>query len=305
MPAPGRTRLLILLLITFVYAVCYVAIKAGLAFAPPLCFAALRACIAGIVVLGVAVVLRQPVLPTPRQWLPMAALALTATTISYAGMFLSPGRVGAGIASVLGNIQPLITIILAAMFLGERLTGGKLTAMLVGLTGVTLMLWPDLNATDNTSLVGLTLALAASVGSAGGSVIFKTMPAQGQLLTITGWQLIMGSLPLFVGSLAIEHSLNVIWNAEFLGLLLFLALIGTSFTSVVWFWLVAREDVGQLSLALFLVPLMGLTIAVMASGETISLLQLLGVAITLAGVGIAIVESSGIAASQAQLYTDG
>lgn len=301
----SQSRILILLLITLIYAVCYVTIKAGLAFAPPLLFAGLRALIAGISLLAITIVLHQPLVPNPRQWLHMGALALTATTMTYAGMFLSPGRVGAGIASVLGNVQPLVIIILAGVFLGERLTPGKLAALLLGLIGVYFIVSPSLNVTDNSGALGLILALAASVGSACGSIIFKTMKSQQQLFTITAWQLIVGSLPLFVGSLAIERDVKVVWNGEFLGLLLFLALIGTSFTSVVWYWLVQREDVGRLSISLFLVPLLGLAIAVVTLGEELSLLKAVGVFIALVGVGIAMIEASKIPLNQPQLSLEG
>lgn len=297
-----KSRILILLLIMLIYAVCYVVIKAGLAFAPPLRFGGLRALIAGIALLGVTLVLRQPVLPTPRQWLGLVALALTATSITYAGMFLSPGRVGAGIASVLGNVQPLITIILASIFVGERLTRGKLAALLIGLMGITLIVSPSLNATDSSGALGLMLALASSVGAAMGSVIFKAMKSQRQLFTITAWQLLIGSLPLLAGSLVIERDVNIVWNGEFLGLLLFLALIGTSFTSIAWYWLVQREDVGRLSISLFLVPLLGLAIAVLAFGEEISLVKAAGVAVALAGVSIAMIEASHIPLAQSRLY---
>ncbi len=223
----------------------------------------------------------------------------------YAGMFLSPGRVGAGVASVLGNVQPLITIILAGIFLGERLTHGKVAAFLLGLIGVALIVSPSLNTTDNSSVLGLILALSASVGSASGSVLFKTMNSQHRLLTITAWQLIIGSIPLFVGSFAIELDTHFVWNSEFLGLLFFLALVGTSLISVVWYWLVQREDVGQLSISFFLVPVLGLAIAVVVLGEEVSLLKAMGVTIALVGVCIATIESSRISLTQPQLHTKG
>jgi len=70
------------------------------------------------------------------------ALAATVTTITFGGMFLSPGRTGAGIASVLGNTQPFITIVLAALFLAEKITRGKLLVLLAGLIGVGLISAP-------------------------------------------------------------------------------------------------------------------------------------------------------------------
>ena len=47
-----------MVVLTIIYAFCYVAIKAGLPFAPPLRFAGLRALIGGILMLGVLVALR-------------------------------------------------------------------------------------------------------------------------------------------------------------------------------------------------------------------------------------------------------
>ncbi len=122
-----------------IYAVCFVAIKAGLAFAPPLLFAGLRAEIAGVVLLALVVFLRRPVLPAISGWPGLVALALTSTSLGFAAMFLSPGRIGAGIASVLGNVQPLFVLVLAAAFLGEALTRAKVVALGLGLAGVTLI----------------------------------------------------------------------------------------------------------------------------------------------------------------------
>jgi drug/metabolite transporter (DMT)-like permease len=63
-------------------------------------------------------VLRRQPLPTPRwywPWRPVVAGA--GTVIAYGAMFLSPGRTGAGLASVLGNTTPLLIIVLAIIVL--------------------------------------------------------------------------------------------------------------------------------------------------------------------------------------------
>ena len=97
--------------------------RAGLA--PPLLFGGLRALIGGAALLGLMVVLRQRLVPPRERWGGVLALALTATSLAFGAMFLSPGRTGAGIASVLGNAQPLILVVLAAAFLGERMTRSR------------------------------------------------------------------------------------------------------------------------------------------------------------------------------------
>jgi hypothetical protein len=72
----------------------------------------------------------------------------------------------AGIASVLGNLQALATVVLAAVFLGERLTRGKGLALALGLAGVTLIAYPALTGPDAYGVSGPVLALAVSISSA-------------------------------------------------------------------------------------------------------------------------------------------
>lgn len=283
----ARARVLGMLAITLIYAVCFAAIKAGLNLAPPLRFAGLRTLIGGVALLGVALARREPWRPARRHAPALALLALSANTLAYGAMFLSPGRTGAGIASVLGNAQPLVTVALAALWLGERLTRGKALALALGLGGVTLIAAPALAGPSAYGVSGALLALTVSVGSAFGSVLIKRLGPLPSLLAFSAWGLILGSLPLLGASWLTERGRPLTWNAAFIGLLLFLALIGTSLATALWYWLVQREDVGRLTLYLFLVPVIGLGIATLAFDEPIGLTTALGVALALGGIGVA------------------
>ena len=278
-------RPLMILGLTAIYAVCFVAIKAGLPFMPPLRFAGLRGFLGGLALLGLMAALRQPLLPPRQSWPRIVALGLASTTIGFGAMFLSPGRTGAGIASVLGNTQPVIVPALAALFLGERMTRSKWIALALGMIGVALIASPALAGADAYGVSGAVLALAASSGLAVGSVIVKRMGSTVDLLALTAWQLVVGSLPLFAISIVVEREAFVAWNATFVGLLLFLALIGTAFANAVWYWLIRHDDVGRLTMFFFLVPVFGLVLAALAYGETISLQEGAGVVVTLVGIG--------------------
>lgn len=276
---------------TIIYALYFTAIKAGMESAPPLFFGALRGLLGGVVLLGVQAARRGPLIPTRRSWPLLLALAATSTTIGFGAMFLSPGRTGAGIASVLGNTQPLFAVILAALFLHEAITRGKGIALVLGLAGATLIAFPALTGANALGLIGPLLALAASAGTASGSVIVKWMQVDArELLIVAGWQLVIGSLPLLLASILFESGTAVVWSAKFIGLLLFLALVGTAFVTVFWYWLLQREDVGRLTLFLFLVPVVGLLIALVVYNEPISLPAIIGVVLTVAGIGAVVWE---------------
>lgn len=194
-----------MVLMTVIYALCYVAIKAGLPFVPPLRFAGLRALAGGLLMLGLLVALKRPLLPRPQDWRWVVGLGITSTTIAFAAMFLSPGLAGAGIASVLGNSQPIFAVALAVPLLGERMTAGKQAALVLGAVGVILIALPSIATPGAYGIAGPALALGASVSLAIGSVIAKRMGPNVDLFGVTAWQLIAGSLPLLVVSGVAEH----------------------------------------------------------------------------------------------------
>lgn len=278
-----------LLAVTVLAAVCYVGIKLGLADAPPLVFGGLRALIAGVVLLTAAPASRAPWLPARLDAWPLALLALTATTATYGAMFASPAQMGTGLASVLGNMQPLLVLVLGALFLGERLTRGKILALAAGLAGVGLILYPALNAPAGASgigsgaTVGAVLALGASAGAAVGSVVVKRIRVRPGLVALTGWQLAIGSVPLLILAALQPGGLAIRWTATFVPLLLFLALLGTALPTALWFWLLQGEDAGRLSMFLFLVPVLGLGLGAVVFGERIGVFEGAGVTVIVLG----------------------
>lgn len=159
--------------VVIAYAICFTAIKIGLAYAPPFLFAALRALIGGVAVLLIIWFFKLPLWPERKLWPWILAVALSATTINYATMFLSPGRVGAGIASILGNLQPLFIIIMATLFLGERLSKINLLALVLSLVGVVLISSPAFFESTIFGISGPILALVASASAAIGSILMK------------------------------------------------------------------------------------------------------------------------------------
>jgi drug/metabolite transporter (DMT)-like permease len=134
MPPDGRSARLhiaLLALLALIYAVCYPTIKIGLTYAPPLRFAGLRAVIAAGVLFATLAIIRKPLLPPRWTWPWIGGLAATGTFLAYGAMFLSPGITGAGLSSVLGNTGPLLTIVLAAIFLEEPVTRAKVGALVL------------------------------------------------------------------------------------------------------------------------------------------------------------------------------
>lgn len=274
----------LMLVVIVPMAVCYPLIKAGLIFAPPLRFAGMRTLLGGLALLLVLAIRRKPIWPQARLARWILPLGVLATTLTFGTMFASPAYTDAGIASVLGNIQPLFIVVLAALFLGERINISNALTLCLGLAGVIVLALPAWRETTGSSLFGIALALGSSAGAAVASVTMKMLRAGDDLMSLTGWQLIVGGLVLLGLSAVSEPETSVSWNGTFVALLLVLALAGTALSTWLWFWLLERAEAGRLSLYLFLVPVFGLLTAMVSLGERLSTVQTVGVALILLAV---------------------
>ena len=97
--------------------------------------------IAAAVVFGVLVVVTNPGFPTtPLAWGSVVMIALLSTVVAMIGFFVGVRWLGASDASTLSTLEPVITIIAAAIFLQESLTvmqlvgGAIILAAVVSLT---------------------------------------------------------------------------------------------------------------------------------------------------------------------------
>ncbi|MEE8477634.1 MAG: DMT family transporter, partial [Gemmatimonadales bacterium] len=250
-----------ILVLAVVQSFCYVSIKAGLPYAPPLEFAGLRAAIGGAVLLVLIGARDGKTLLPRRFWRGVVTLALLGTTVGYGAMFLAPGRTGAGISSVLGNTGALFLVVLGALFLGEPFDRRKIEGLLLGTLGVMLIALPAITEPSQSGPWGALIPLAAALAVAGSTVVVKRMEVGEDLGRVAAWQLLIGSIPLLALSWWIEGDVPTQWTATFVGLLAFLAILGTAGAIWVWYWLVQREDVGRLGVLMFTVPLMGLFLA--------------------------------------------
>lgn len=91
-------------------------------------------------------------------------IGTTAMAMNFAALGLLPLPE----VTAIGFAAPLLTVIFAAMFLGEEVRAFRLTAVAIGLVGVTVVLWPRLTIFDEDqasamATVGVMLVLGSAV----------------------------------------------------------------------------------------------------------------------------------------------
>jgi drug/metabolite transporter (DMT)-like permease len=142
----------------------YLATKVGLQYAPPFTFLTLRFAFGLLVVVPIALVVRPRWPSSSIEWRHVAFAGLLVHAVNLgASHYAQYLGMSAGIAALVLALQPLVTAIVAAPLLGERLARPQWLGVTLGLVGVALVVWHkiDVNALTTGALASVMIALAA------------------------------------------------------------------------------------------------------------------------------------------------
>lgn len=274
-----------LILVMFLWAICFPLIAIGIEYSPHLTFAAIRALLSGVVLLIVALVLGEHLPRSFREWLALSAIGLGATTMAFYGMFHAAEFVAPGIATVVASTQPLMAAILAHWIIGERLNFMGKVGLALGFFGIVLISFPQLSADGGAAFqTGIAYIVVAAIGITVSNVFIKWIVNRVDPLMAMGLQLIIGSIPLGIIAVATEDTATVRWTAEFIGSLIGLSLAGTALVYWIWCKVLQSVELSHANAFTFLVPLFGLIMGVSFYGEELSTVSMMGIALTLLGI---------------------
>ena len=269
------------------WAACFPFILAGLEFAPHLTFASLRAILAGSTLTILALALRKPMPREPRVWAMLTIVGLGATSLGFLGMFHAAEFISPGIATVVANTQPLLAAALAGIVLNERLTAQGKAGLILGFLGILVIAAPRLfSGAQENYIIGLAYIILAALGITVSNVLIKRIAGNVDALMAMGLQMLIGSIPLALGAWVMEEPATIQWSITFIWALLGLSLFGTALVYWLWFSVLEKTPLNQANAFSFLIPIFGLTISALFYGETLGWPQLVGIALTILGVGL-------------------
>ncbi|MEC3914047.1 EamA family transporter [Nocardia sp. CDC160] len=216
------------------------------------------------------------------QWISRAlVLGVLNIGIFTALLFVAAYRLPGGVAAVLTSAAPLFAVGFAALAGIERLTGRKIAAGLIGVVGVALVV---LKATAVLDTLGVIAGLVAAVAMGSGTVLTKRWgrPEGVTPLAMTGWQLTAGGLMLLPIAALVEGAPPAL-DARNIGGYLYLGLIGTAVAYALWFRGIAKASATSVQFLGLLSPLSATVIGWATLGQSLTLLQILGMVIVLGG----------------------
>lgn len=199
----------------------------------------------------------------------------------FALLFVSAIRLPGGVAGTFQTLGPLITILLAWALLSQPPTLMKIVSILIGAVGVTLVI---LRADAGIDMIGVAAALCSVVaGSLGGILINRWgRPAEMSLVSFTAWQLLIGGAELAVLALIIGDVPTAITWTNALGLMI-LAVVLTALPFILWFRAIVALGAASVIPFVLVTPVVAFILDAVIRSVAPSPLQLVGVALVMAG----------------------
>jgi drug/metabolite transporter (DMT)-like permease len=150
------------------------------------------------------------------------------------------------------------------LFLDERVRGAQWPAVGLALAGLFLVLSPwRLQGT-----LSSVLAVCGAVCWAASAVVVKRLQAKRHvdLLSLTTWQMLFGSLPLVALALLLPQP-GTEWTGVFVLTLVYNVVLGNAVAWLLWLYGLRNLSAGAAGLATLITPVVGVTAAWLQLGE--------------------------------------
>ncbi len=266
-----------------------VAVKIGLADAPPLRLAFFRFVLGGLVILAYAWWTRHPGVfdVRPGEWRVLISMGVI-FSIQIGTMNVGLGLTSAAHGAVLLNSYAVHTVVLAHFMLpGDRLTSAKVAGVLIAYTGIVLLFAGDFSFRSET-LVG-DLVVAASAVLLGERVAYMARAVQRlDPIKLLVFQSAIGSACFLLASLVLEAGTPTRHTTGLAVSLFYQGVVVAGFNFIVNSFLYKVYLASALAICSLTTPLFGVLVAAVVTGDQLSPVLLLSTLMVAAGIGLTV-----------------
>jgi len=259
----------------------------------PLWMGVFRVAGAAVVVTTIGAVQGKMSVP-PRRDLPMiVSLAVFRLAAVFVLVFTALELVPPGRSSVVVWTTSLWTVPIAAVFLGERMSGRRWVGLALGVAGVVVLFEPWAFDWEEPGVaLGHALLILAAITNAATSVHIR-----GHRWTITPleaipWQLLGAAVPLVTLGLIVDGPPVIDWTPQLVWIVLYQGMLATGIAF--WAQIVILRNFSAVStnLTLMAVPVVGVVSSAVLLGEDVTTALGIGLVLVIAGVALNLLSDS-------------
>jgi drug/metabolite transporter (DMT)-like permease len=194
-------------------------------------------------------------------------------------------------AAILSLTIPVLMTGLGVLMLGEKLNLIRVSSLLLGLLGTLLVSTSDLAQASFSRglLFGNFIILIAGFGSAFYNTYSKDLLSRYSELEVLIFSYAVGAVACAIISATFEskpfYRVSGYSTATWFAVAI-LGFLSWGIAMILWMWVLNRLEVGQISTSIYLLPLFGLVLSIITVHDRITLPQVFGGALTVAGTAV-------------------
>lgn len=273
-----------LLLLAALWGASFLFMREGAPQFGPIPLMMLRTAIAALFLLPCLLWLRQQ-RAVVQHWRPILIVGLTNTAIPFCLFAYTSLFLGAGFTSILNATAPMFAALIALVWLGQRLSKAAIAGLLIGFSGVFVLLTARQGPEQSVQIVPMLCALgAASLYGFAANYSKSRLQGVPSMAIASGSQIFSALVlaPLAWWSWPIVPPDNNAWIQ-----VLILGVACTGIAYIMYFHLLDQVGVGKAITVAYLVPVFGVLWGVLFLQESVTVVMLIGAAFILFGVGLA------------------
>lgn len=287
-PRQRRLAYVMWLLVCLIWGTTYLGIRVSLETMPPALMGGLRWLVAGAL-LAVYLVLRGIPLPPPKEWGGVALVAFLLLVLGNGGVVVAEQWISSGLAAVLVATSPFWMAGVEALFPGgERLRLPTILGLLIGFSGIVLLVWPELTVGtgDGRLVAGIIAVQVACAGWSLGSSFSKRQKRDANVLSITALQMLFGGLMMTAMGTARGEWADLHFTTRTMSAFVYLSTIGAIGGFVAYTYALRHLPVSFVSLYAYINPIIAVALGILLLDERFDSRMAIAAALVFAGVTV-------------------
>jgi len=266
----------LLILLSLIWGSSFLFARIAVQEVPPITLVLLRVALAAFV-LNFVIWASQQREDGPLPWGSFAVMGILNNVIPFGLIFYGQQEIGAGLAAIINAMTPIWTVIIAHFSTGdERFSAQKISAILLGFAGVTVLIGAEALSGLSASVIAQVAVLGATISYGCAGVFGKRFAKVPPMQTARG-QLSMSTLIIVPIAVLVDQpwtlpipSWTTIWS------IVALAVVCTALAYLMFFRILARAGAVNISLVTLLVPVSAILLGIIVLGETLAMRHFVG-----------------------------
>jgi drug/metabolite transporter (DMT)-like permease len=295
-PVPPRSTHLVVLIpflvVTVIWGSTWIVIRDQLSVVPPSWSVTYRFAIAGIVILGWALLRRDSLRLDLRGWAFAIALGFAQFVLNFNFVYRAEQHITSGVVAIVYALLLVPNAILARIFLGQLMGRQLLIGSAVAMAGVALLFLHEARLSDagpEQALIGIGIALLGVLSASVANVMqaMKTAKAY-PMATTLGWAMLTGAAIDAVWAWTTVGPPMIETRWSYIAGTLYLGVFGSALAFTIYFQLIRTIGPAKAAYTSVLIPVIAMLLSTIFEGYRWSLLAAAGAALVMAGLVLAL-----------------